>query len=134
MLSVPRPSFVSGAKISSSNSATGVLWFVLSYVFFASFISIFFTASSFVRQSQMPSQARIINLSVFLRLNSVISGSQVTAYSSGFKFLWSLNWKSPKALLSAKLPSTLEISTVWLAFSILLISIGLSGLWSSLSS
>jgi len=108
ILSVPRPSSVFGAKISPSNSPTGSLVLLC---FLSNFFLKLSTAYSFVRQSHIPSQAFIINLSVFLRLNSVISGLHVTAYSSGFKFYWSLYWKSPKALLNAKLPSTLESST-----------------------
>ena len=73
-----------------------------------------------------------MNLSSLDLLVVETSGLQVTAYNSGFNFSWSLYWKSPKALLNAKFPSTLESSTWWPAFSILDNSPALSGLWSSL--
>jgi hypothetical protein len=73
-----------------------------------------------------------MNLSSLVLFVSETSGLQVTAYYSAFKLSWSLYWKSPKALLNAKFPSTLESSTWWPAFSILANSPALSGLWSSL--
>jgi len=79
ILSVPMPSSVFGAKISPSNSATGSEWFDFPNFLFDSFLSIVATASSLVRQSQIPSQARIMYLSLLVRLNSVISGLHVTA-------------------------------------------------------
>ena len=42
-------------------------------------------ASSFERQSQIPSHAKIINLSSFVLFVSLMSGLQVTAYYSAFK-------------------------------------------------
>ena len=78
ILSVPIPSSVFGARIdakifaTASESAVGPFEsLILSYILAQ--------ASSLVRQSQIPSQAKIINLSSFVLFVSVKSGLQVTA-------------------------------------------------------
>ena len=74
MLSVPIPSEVSGARIESSISSTG-LWQVDDLSFDLEVSSLMYsTHLSFVMQSQIPSQASIINLSSGLLSLSVISG------------------------------------------------------------
>jgi len=63
MLSVPIPSDVSGARIESSIYSTG-LWQVPAYGFVFDVSSArYSTHLSLVMQSQMPSQANIMNLS-----------------------------------------------------------------------
>lgn len=131
MLSVPMPSSVFGARISFSICSTGEEITSLSYILF-NFLSNFSTASSFVRQSQMPSQAKRMNLSSVLLSLCTMSGTHETACYAGSNDYWSLYWKSPNALLRAKFPSTLESSTVWVAALILFSSSSLSGLWSKL--
>jgi hypothetical protein len=81
ILSVPIPSSVFGARIfariaaTASESLVGPLeTSIFSYIKAQ--------ASSFERQSQIPSHAKIINLSSFVLFVSVISGLQVTAYFS----------------------------------------------------
>jgi hypothetical protein len=61
----------------------------------------------------------MMNLSLSLLFLSCISGEQVTACYEGSQNFLSLYWKSPKALLRARFPSTLESSTKCLAASIL---------------
>ena len=80
----------------------------------------------------MPSHATIKKLSFLSRALFVISGKQVTAYYSGLKFRLSLNSKSPKALLIARLPSTLSSSTQWQPDALIRFSsLRKLGLWSS---
>jgi hypothetical protein len=57
-----------------------------------------------------------------------VSGFAVIGYSSGFKDLLVLYFKSPKDLLKFRLPSTLPSTIVLPAFSILSFSFSLSGL------
>ena len=66
-----------------------------------------------------------------MRSRIVISDNAVTAWFSGDKFSLSLYLKLPRALDSAKLPSTLLSLTSWPAASIRFFSIGFWGLWSS---
>lgn len=61
---------------------------------------------SFDRQSHIPSQAIIINISFSSRSLINISGKALTAYYSGLKSALSLYSRSPKALLRANEPST----------------------------
>ena len=133
MLSVPIPSSVFGARICSKSSSTQFDKLSSLIPGFPYRSLIFFTHSSLVTQSQIPSQARTMNWSFLVLSVFVKSGLAVTACYSGLNWFWSLYWKSPNALLRAKLPSTLESSTWWLAFYILFSSSSLSGLWSSLS-
>ena len=74
MLSVPIPSEVSGARIESSISSTG-LWHVPTFGFdFEVKSQMYSTHLSFVMQSQIPSHASTINLSLGLRSLSDTSG------------------------------------------------------------
>ena len=88
MLSVPMPSSVLGARMSSNISDTMVSG--LLYLFALCFLSFSFIVaqhSSFVRQSQMPSQASMMNLSSFLRSLVVTSGKALTAYLLGVRLV-----------------------------------------------
>ena len=115
MLSVPFPSSpMFFAKISLNISSTGferllTLSSESKAFILVSSLSIHY---SFVRQSQIPSQASIINIS-FESLDLVItSGHGVTACSYGDRSFLSLYSRSPKALLSARDPSTRSIITL----------------------
>ena len=84
ILSVPIPSSVFGARILASIFATTLDAFVLldlstTILSFSIPSPNYEHASSLVRQSQIPSQAKIMNLSLFVLLCSLISGEQVTA-------------------------------------------------------
>ena len=83
ILSVPIPSSVFGARIFDKIAATASESFV--GPFEASIFSyIKAQASSLLRQSQIPSHAKIMNLSSFVLLFSLMSGLQVTAcFSTG---------------------------------------------------
>ena len=84
MLSVPMPSSVFGAKISSSKSSiiTARLS-VASYMFLLLMIlSTFLIHSSLLTQSQIPSQAITKKESSFVLMCIVTSGIHVTACSS----------------------------------------------------
>ena len=72
------------------------------YIFYCNFAM----HSSLDKQSHIPSQAIMINISFSLRSFTVISGKQVTAYYSALRSALSLYSRSPKALLRAREPST----------------------------
>lgn len=131
MLSVPTPSSTCGAQISSKILATifqvssGLSTISRSSLYLRTLLQV----SSLERQSQIPSQARIRNLSssCFL-LVMLTSGKQETAWNLYSRCFLSLYWKSPNALLRARFPSTLPSSTKCSAALILALSFGFSGL------
>ena len=134
MLSVPLPS-QSGAwtslQIISSNMSSTHL--TLGWPDFLIFMFLWkkSTHCQDVRQSQMPSQAMITNLSSEVRATFLISGTHVIIWASTGNFLLSLYSRSPKALESDKMPRTRPSSTKPPAASMRLSSPVLSGLWSS---
>ena len=85
ILSVPIPSSVFGARIYAKIAATASESLVgpLERLILSNIKA---QASSFERQSQIPSHAKIINLSSFVLFVSEISGLQVTAYFSTGRF------------------------------------------------
>lgn len=89
ILSVPIPSSVFGARIFAKIAATASESAVGPFD-----SSIFFyiksQASWLVRQSQIPSHAKIINLSSFVLFVSDMSGLHVTAWFSADKLVLSL--------------------------------------------
>ena len=86
ILSVPIPVSVSLARISSSIYPTGTWNSSGLGGWESSFPAIFTAASSLVKQSQIPSQAQMINLSSAALSTTLTSGSAVTACSDAFLF------------------------------------------------
>lgn len=132
MLSVPSPSPISSGQISSSMLSTGGhILSSLGLRLVCKSLS-FLTHYSFDKQSHMPSQATIMNWSFSCRCLTDTSGNGLTACCSGGKFVLSLYWWSPRALLSANSPSTLSSFTKCPACYIRYLSFCSVGLWSSL--
>lgn len=88
------------------------------------------TISSLLLVSHIPSHPITMKSSSFYISKTKTSGLDVIAYSSGFRFSFCLNFKSPSDLLKFKLPSTLPSVIVLPALCIHSLSMGLSGLWS----
>lgn len=86
--------------------------------------------------SHIPSQPTIIQLISYERIVSVMSGNAVMMNSRGFLFYGFLSFilysRSPRARERFRFPFTRPWITVPPAFSILLFSVFVSGLWSML--
>ena len=129
MLSQPIPPLdaTSSAIIVSKSSSTTeeTLSFPL---FFFNLSATKLIASQELMQSQIPSQARIMKSQSAAYFSTKTSGKAVTIQSYAFNMGFPLYSKSPNALDKASIPLTLPSSTQPLALSILLFSLGKSGL------
>lgn len=104
------------------------------FSFFFRSSPIYSAASYEVKQSQIPSQARIRKLTSEDIFSFLMSGMAVIIWSLrgiDVSFLYS---RSPNDLERFRIPFTLLSSTNPPAFSILYLSSGSSGLWSTLNS
>ena len=121
----------SGETISLSSSLTTVLRSTV-YALFSNFAYTHSTISSFDLVSQQPSQPIIMKSDSGVISYSYVSGFAVIGCYSAVNSVFYLYFKSPRARVKLRLPSTRPSVIVLPAASILLISSSFSGLWSKL--